>query len=304
MLVSTNLFFTRLNTQLGSLADHAQTLQTQISTGKRLTTASDDPGVYRRVQRLDRATADDKGWGNNITLATSVLNQADSTLGDITGLMQNAQELALQGNTGTLSPADRKLVAQQLRGVVDDIVNLANVRDGRGAPLFGAATGDTALVRDASGNVTFGGTGDPANIPIADGISVRPSESAEKIFGGLPKPGGGTTDLFTEITNLANAFESGTNYNAVAKDTLTALTSALDQANSVRGSIGARAARVELEKNRIDDLAVNRQNDLDTLQGTDLQSSILDLQKTMTILQATQASVSKLTSLNLFDYIR
>lgn len=304
MLVSTNLFYTRVNKQLGTLAERTQTLQTQISTGQRLSTASDDPGAYRRLQKLDRAAADDSAWRNNITIATSVLGQADSTLSDITGLLQNAQELAVQGNNGTLSPADRKLVGQQLRGVIDDIVNLANVRDGRGSPLFGGATGDVALVRDASGNVSFGGTGDPASIPIADGIEVRPSESAEKIFGGLPKAGGGTTDIFTELANLASAFESGTNYNGVAKDTLTSLTNALDQANAVRGSIGARGARLELETTRLDNTNVLRTEDREKTGGTDLQSTLVELQKTSTILQATQASLAKLSQLSLFDFIR
>ncbi|OQW43846.1 MAG: hypothetical protein A4S16_04995 [Proteobacteria bacterium SG_bin6] len=304
MLVSTNLFYQRINGQLGDLNGRAQSLQTQLATGKRLQAPSDDPSAYRRVQRVNQAVADDKAWSANVDLAGGILDQADTTLGNISTVFQRALELTLQGNSGTLSDSDRKVVANQLRGVIDDLFTSANARDGRGQPLFGAASGDTALVRDASGNVTFAGTGDPAPIPIGEGVELRVSESAEKIFGGLPDGNGGTTDIFGAIRAYADALENGTNVPQTAAKTLDVLKSAGDQLSAVRGSMGARAARIELEKGRLDDVAVSRQADLDTLQGTDVQGTIIELQKTMTILQATQASVAKLTSLNLFDYIR
>ncbi|MBX9815174.1 MAG: flagellar biosynthesis protein FlgL [Proteobacteria bacterium SG_bin5] len=304
MLVSTNLFYQRINGQLGDLNERAQSLQTQLSTGKRLQAPSDDPSAYRRVQRLNQAGADDKAWSANVDLAGGILDQADTTLGNVNTVFQRALELTLQGNAGTLSDGDRKVIATQLRGVLDDLFTSANARDARGQPLFGAATGDTAVTRDASGRVSFTGTGDPAAIPIADGISLRVSESAEKIFGNLPDGNGGTTDIFAAISAYADALDSGAAVPQTAAKTIDILKAAGDQISAVRGSIGARAARIELEKGRLDDVAVSRQNDLDSLEGTDVQGTILQLQKTMTILQATQASVAKLTSLNLFDYIR
>jgi flagellar hook-associated protein 3 FlgL len=40
------------------------------------------------------------------------------------------------------------------------------------------------------------------------------------------------------------------------------------------------------------------------LEDTDVTTAVTQLQKTLTILQATQASFTKLTSLSLFDYLR
>ena len=304
MLVSTNLFYQRINNQLGELNGRAQSLQTQLSTGKRLQAPSDDPSAYRRVQRLNQAGADDKAWRANVDLAGGILDQADNTLGNVTTLLQRAQELTLQGNSGTLSDNDRKVIATQLRGLLDDLVTSANTRDGRGQPLFGAATGDVGVVRNANGTISFAGTGDPPPIPIGDGVELRVSESAEKVFGGLPDGSGGTTDVFAALSAYADTLENGGNVPQVASKTIDMLKAATDQVSAVRGSIGARGARIDLEKSRLDDVSVNRQADLDTLEGTDVQGTIIELQKTMTILQATQASVAKLTSLNLFDYIR
>ncbi|MGV2481572.1 UNVERIFIED_CONTAM: flagellar biosynthesis protein FlgL, partial [Salmonella enterica subsp. enterica serovar Weltevreden] len=48
------------------------------------------------------------------------------------------------------------------------------------------------------------------------------------------------------------------------------------------------------------------ENEIDrgTLEGVDIQSAVLELQKTMTTLQATQASFARLTQLSVFDYLR
>ena len=40
------------------------------------------------------------------------------------------------------------------------------------------------------------------------------------------------------------------------------------------------------------------------MEDTDITSAVTELQKTLTILQATQASFTKLTGLSLFDYLR
>lgn len=303
MQVSTKLFFDRTSDQLTKLSSQAQDIQRQVASNQRLSTPSDDPAAYRRIELLKRANVNDVAWGKNVDLAKTLLNQSDTTLDSVTSLLQRGQELVLQGNNGTLGDSDRKIVAQQLRGVVDDLVNLANTRDARGQPLFGAANGDVAVSRDASGQISFAGTGSPPAIPIGEGLSVNPSESAERLFGNLPASGGGTTDIFKVLQDFASALDSGQQV-AGAPAAINGLQATLDQVNAVRGSIGARAARLDLETQRLSDTKVSRDDTLGQLEGVDLQSAIIELQKTSTILSATQASLTKLSQLSIFDYLR
>lgn len=302
-ITSTNLFFDRSAASLASLNGRNQTLQEQISSGVKLTAPSDDAVGYRRLQTIARAGADDVAWGKNIDLAQTVLNQADGALESVSSQLQKAQELAIQASSGTLSDSNRAVIAAQLRGIVDDLVSLANSKDARGGPLFGAATGDTAVTRDAAGVVSFTGTGDPIAIPVGDGTSLQPSESAERIFGNLPA-GAGAGDIFAVLTSFADALEAGGSVSAVAGQALTGISASLDQVNSARGSIGARGARLDLESARLESTALTREAERSGIEDTDLTTAIIELQKTTTILQATQASLSRLTSLSLFDYLR
>ena len=52
------------------------------------------------------------------------------------------------------------------------------------------------------------------------------------------------------------------------------------------------------------DVATDREATRSALEDTDVTAAITNLQKTMTILQATQASFTKLASLSLFDYLK
>lgn len=300
MQISTNLYYDRSKAQFNVLQTQVDKLQTQISTGKKVQAPSDDAVSYQRLQNLTVGTADDTAWASNINLARTILSQADTTLGSITDRLQGLQELAVQANNGTLSGDDRKILATQVRAAIDDLVALANTTDVRGQPLFGAATGSTAVSVDASGTVSFTGTGQPAGIPIGQGTSVQTSETAERIFGNVPISSG-TTDVFALLDSFATALEGG---NTVPADVLDGLKAAGNQITSVRGVAGARSARLELEAGRIQETQTTRTASRSDIEDVDVPSAIADLQKLSTVLQATQASFSKFSQLSLFDYLR
>lgn len=301
MTISTSLFYDRNAQRLASLSGTATRLQTQISTGRRIETPSDDAVAYARLARIGRDTADAVVDQGNIDLAQTVLGQADTTLESVATQLGSAQELIIRANSGALSDNDRKAIAPQLRQIIDDLFALANTSDTRGGPLFGSATGDTAVTRDASGTVSFTGTGSAAPIPIGNGQTIAPSESAERIFGGI---GGG--NVFAVLNDFLAALETpGSAATAAAAGAaIDGVKATLDQVNATRGSIGARAARLELETARIDTADTARAVERSGLEDTDITQAIVDLQKTTTILQATQSSLSRLSQLSLFDYLR
>ncbi len=303
MTISTSLFYDRTASRINTLSTQTQTLQTQVSTGSRFAGPADNPVAYQRLQRIAVATANDTNTTANITLAKTLLSQTDTALGAVSTQIQRAQELAIQANNGTLSPADRKVVASQLRSIVDDLVTIANSTDARGGPLFGAATGDTGVTTGPGGVVSFTGTGTPAAIPIGDAGQIQPTETAERVFGGITGANG-ATNLFAAISNLADALDTNSNVNAAAGATIDGLKGGLDQINGLRGSVGARGARLELETSRLEDTGIAREADRSALEDTDLTAAIANLQKASTILEATQASFTRLSQLSLFDYIR
>jgi flagellar hook-associated protein 3 FlgL len=304
MQVSTNQFYNSANAMMTSLSAQADKLQTQISTTKKYQAPSDNVVAYQQLQTITRANADDSSYAATITTAKALLDQGDTTLSSITAQVQRAQELAIKAGNETLSANDRKSISAELRGIIQTLAQLANTQDARGNALFAGSQGGAPVTVNADGTVTLNDTGQPAAIPIADNQSVVATETASDVFGGIPAASGTTTDLFSVLTSFADALDSDASPVAAASSATDSLKSALDNVANSQASLGARSARLTMVSNAMTDAGVARETQRSALEDTDITTAITDLQKTMTILQATQASFTKLSSLSLFDYLK
>lgn len=294
--LSTAGFYNRSAKAMGALTERAEALQTQIATTKKLQAPSDDAVAYQRLAGLKRAAADQSAFAANVKTAQSVLAQADTTLGSIGDQLTRARELAVQAGNGTLSAEAKAAIATQLRGIAQSVASLANTTDARGLPLFGGGTTGTAAVTvNADGSLAFA-AGKPSAIPIGDGLSVEPSVAAEDV---LKLKGG--RDIGQVLAAMADTLDAGGTPAASDAADLAALAA---QNTAAQASIGARAVRVELQAGYFTQAATDREATRSDLEDTDVTAAITELQQTITILSATQASFSKLSSLSLFSYLR
>ena len=303
MRISTQSTYDRASAGMATLSAAAAKLQTQVATGKKLIAPSDDAAAYRQLTVIRRANADQTANAANVTLASGLLASSDTALESIGNQLVQARELAMQASNGTLTDSQKASIATSLDAIVDDMLALANTTDSRGQPLFGGATGAVAYTRAADGAISFAGTGEPGAIPIGDGTSIHANDSGERIFA-VNTPGG-ASDIFRIVQELAEAIRTGGDVSKDASsEALTTLQSAIEGVADARASVGARAARVELQQTLMTKSNTDRAALRESVEDTDVTTAIADLQKTMTVLSATQASFTKLASLSLFDYLK
>jgi flagellar hook-associated protein 3 FlgL len=112
--------------------------QEHLTSGKRVSTASDDPTAAaqaeRALTRISRIQTDQRA----LEAQKSSIAQAESTLGDVNDALQNFRELVVSAGNGAYSASERKSIAGQLSGLRDQVFALANRKDTNGQPLFGA----------------------------------------------------------------------------------------------------------------------------------------------------------------------
>lgn len=298
MRIATSQLYNRPASLMTQLSAQADKVQTQIATGKRIQTASEDPASWLRLQGMKQQTADDGAYAANITMAQGLLAQSDTTLDSVESQLQRALELATQAANGTLSDANRDAIAEELNAIRDALFGLANTRDVRGQPLFGGATGDVAFVQAADGTISFAGTGEPSAIPIGEGLSIQGTVTGARAFAS------GASNIFAVLGTFAAALEAGGDVKAAGEAALNGINASIETVGVVRASAGARAARLELDTERLVDAGEARETARSALEDTDVTSAVTELQMTLTILQATQASFTKLTGLSLFDHLR
>jgi flagellar hook-associated protein 3 FlgL len=308
MQVGTGYFFDSRNRQMGALNGLAQRLQTQLATGSKLLAPSDDPVATGRLARLSIAQADQKQYAQNVKLASSLLAQTDSTLESISNNLKRANELAIRAGNETLSPENRAAIAAELDAMLDDMLSLANTTDLRGNALFGGSADGPAYTRAPDGTISFAGAGEAPPVPIGAGVSVAATDSGPRVFEGFTVDGN-PSDLFKVIGDLTAALKlGGVPDSAALKQAIAraneGIGKAAEKIDTGRSSVGARAARLEIESDRLAQAAVDNEIERSSIEGVDVQTAVVELQKTMLALEATQASFSKLTQLSLFDYIR
>src|SRR5690349_3481559 len=188
-----------INAILDSQTKLAKT-QTQITTGKRFQTASEDPIAATRAAALDRTLADNAQYERNSSIVESRLSYEEQTLADVTTLLQQVRERALQGANTTLGNEERKMLANDIRQNLAALKDLANSDDANGEFLFSGTTTGTRPFADGPTGVTYQGDVTNRQIRISSTQSLADSHSGSDVFMGIRERNG----VFSTNVGAAN----------------------------------------------------------------------------------------------------
>ncbi|SAL02123.1 flagellar hook-associated protein FlgL [Caballeronia ptereochthonis] len=184
MRISSSQYF---NMNVASMSDQQSSLASmyqQISSGKRILTASDDPlGAAQAVQLTMKSGALAQ-YGTNQTAALSSLQQEDSTLGSVSNALQSIQTQIVHAGDGSLNDADRTSIANTIQGLRDQLFGLANTTDSNGNYIFSGLKGGAApFSNDPSGvGTTYSGDLGQRTVQISEGRSIPVGDTGVSIF--------------------------------------------------------------------------------------------------------------------------
>lgn len=298
---STGAFYDRARTQLSSLTAQNEKLQTQVSTGERLTKSSDDPLAASRLRKLAREDALSEIDKSNASRANSDLSLADSTMSDISDQIIRAQSLATQAASDTLSDEQRKSIGAELEEIHSTLVSLANTKDSGGNALFGGEGAAEAYTLDASGNAVYSGTANSGEVSLGQGQSVTRSMTGPEMLS-YTDANGNQTDILATIKSLADALQGGaTDPTGAANDALADLETGLDTLTTAQTVVGTRMSWIELTNERRTTQSEARETEKSEVGDVDLATTITELQEAATVLEAAQSAFTKLSGLSLFD---
>ncbi len=133
--------------------------QAQMTSGKRIDRASDDPTAAARAERALIEQARGETTLRVADASRNAMQLSESALGDATNLLQSARETLVAAGNATYQPSERRALAQQLREVRSQLLNVANQQDSNGGFLFGGQGVKAPPFIDAVGGVAFASTG-------------------------------------------------------------------------------------------------------------------------------------------------
>jgi flagellar hook-associated protein 3 FlgL len=184
MRISSSQYFTlnveTMNNQQASLAN----MYAQISSGKALQTAADNPLGAAQAVALSTQAANLAQYTTNQSSALTSLQQEDSTLSNVTNVMQSIQSLVVNAGNGTLNDTDRTSLATQLQGYRSTLMTLANTTDSNGNYIFAGFQGGSKPFSDNPSGVgaTYAGGPGQRVVQISDTRTINVADPGSAIF--------------------------------------------------------------------------------------------------------------------------
>lgn len=191
MRVSSNTLFDSNVAAMNQQQARLLQTQQQVSTGRKILTASDDPVAAARALDVSQSNAMNTQYASNRDAARHTLSLAESTLQSVTTLLQDVKTATINAGNGSLNESDRRTIATNLSGRLEELVGLANSTDGVGNYLFSGFQSKTEpFVNTAAGMGYFGDDGQ-RNVQVSASRQLPSSNSGADLFMRI-KNGNGT----------------------------------------------------------------------------------------------------------------
>ncbi|WP_445397058.1 flagellar hook-associated protein FlgL [Zobellella sp. An-6] len=202
MRVSSFQFIQRNLNNISGRTFEANQQLAQMSSGKRVQYASDDPvsanGILNYKQELRKLDQ----YQNNIKLAENRLRREEWALGSAETLTQQVKEIMLGANNPAMTQQERDAFGVELQNRVDELLDLANTQDEFGQYIFGGFQTDTApFTRQPDGSVVYSGDSGQRDMTVGDNVKVGLNHDGELVFGGVPNPRGDFTVRYDLVDN-------------------------------------------------------------------------------------------------------
>lgn len=246
----------------------------RLASGLRIATAADDAAGLAISERMRSQIKSFEVAGRNAMDGVSLVQTAEGSLGEVSGILSRMRELSMQSANGTLSASDRATLDNEFDQLKDEVDRIANTTVFNGINLL-------------DGSASTG-------IPIQVGIG---SSVANDVIN-VTLDSTSTTQLSIDTADL--------NSIVGAQTALASIDSAIGAINDARGVLGAQQNRME---SSIRSIQVQRENlsasesrirDVDVAMETaDLTRNSIMQQAATSILQ--QANVQPQIALSLLQ---
>lgn len=157
MRVSTaNLYDTTVS-QLMRRQMEMQKSQVQLTSGKKVADASDDPTGASRIERsltsIGRIDANQRA----LEASRNSMTLAESALADASEILQQIREALVTAGNASYADAERQGLAAKIAGLRDQLLAIANRPDGSGGYVFSGQGASQPPFLDQAGGVRFNG---------------------------------------------------------------------------------------------------------------------------------------------------
>lgn len=267
-VVNTNIGASVAQAALAKNARDLNSAMTELSTGKRINSASDNASGLAISNRM---TSQINGLGaaiRNANDAISMVNTGEGALEEITDMLQRMRELAVTAATGTATDEDRDYLDAEYQKLIAEIDRVAENTQWNGSDIIDGSAG-------SSGTVTFQ-------------VGANASQSITVAFGDMTDASGATM-ASVATGDVDTASNAGT--------AIGVLDTAIEAVSNQRAVFGAASNQLEHAVDNLTNVKINAEASRSRILDTDYAESTAELARTQIIQQAGTAMLAQANQL-------
>ncbi|MGB9408214.1 MAG: flagellar hook-associated protein 3 [Terracidiphilus sp.] len=278
-------YVTNLVGSLDQAQASEQQLSSELSSGVRVTSLSQDPVASGENVLLLNQIQQDDSFTQSANLVTGQLQVADSALGSVVTQLTQAISLATSANNGTMNSSDVKSIGNQISGILNEITSLANTSY-QGQYIFAGGQTSTAPFTTSTATspavTTYNGDENVNYLESPNGQKIQLNVPGDQIFLGT-----GSNSVFGALNSLIADYSSGTVNAAQAVNDTTALSTALNYVSQQRVTIDNSITQVSAAS----DAVTNVQTQLTTAQTNLMQADIPTISTQLSLAETQQTAL-------------
>lgn len=240
--------------------DQATNFQ-RLSSGMRINTAADDAAGLAISESLNAQVRSFSVAERNSNNAISMVQTAESALGQVSSILTRMRELAVQGSNGDLATTDRDYLDVEFQSLRSEITRISDSSLFNGRQLLGGAA---------------------ATVTFQVGINNTTSDRIDVGFGGVD-----LTALGLAASNLAGATAAN------AQTAIDAIDGAITNVSSRRATFGASMNRLSTTVSNLQSMRTNISAAHSRIKDVDVAEETASMARNQVLSQAAVAILSQ-----------
>jgi flagellar hook-associated protein 3 FlgL len=293
MRISTGYQFDSYSSQIALSEARMFEAQRQVSTGKRINVASDDPIGTRTVLSYRSLQSANGQYLTNLNMSKGFLGFTESALGETSNIMRQGYELAVRGANSTTDQIGREGMVNEVTELQRRLVDLANSQGPSGHYIFAGQDIDQKPYNVVAGVLVYSGDTSAMNVEVGPNDTMQMNTAASNTY----------IQAYQRLEDLKTNLQGG-NLGALTGISIGDLKATMDTINLMRGSVGSKLQMVDgLTEN------YTRRNDeftkvISDTEEVDMTEAIMGYQRAQVAYQAALQVASQGFGLSLMDFLR
>ncbi len=278
-----------------------QEIQEKLSSGKQINRPSDDPSGTGKVLGLKTENLQAQQFLDNTNTAKEQINFTSNTLESIQEIFTKIKGLTIQASNDTLGQSDRKIVGDELNQLMESVLQYTNT-DNNGRFIFSGTktlTSAFTATRDSNGNissVSYNGNNDEIKYQIGTNTFVQVNSPGGKLFQ--------DNKIFSTLISLRDTLKANTFDSSAFSNLRNTLETATDALSTEITKNGAKANRLELTANSLENSQTAFKELISYTEDADIASLTVDLKNQENVLQSSLKAGAMVIQQTLLDFLK